>query len=142
MLWVKTKIPTDSEIKNKKLLKKIFISQTLLSHKLSENDFLLMRSSIKNLIPANEYKLILGKELVSDVNFIANKKRWVFLMKKICLVTINRSDFGIQKNLIKIKLDKKFKTELIVSGSHLSKQHGKTISEIIDAGIHSDRKLI
>ena len=51
-------------------------------------------------------------------------------MKKICLITTTRADFGIIKNLIhKLKENKKFKIKIIAGGSHFLKSFGKTISE-------------
>tara|TARA_Y100000389_G_C17467698_1_gene527144 strand:+ start:1759 stop:2919 length:1161 start_codon:yes stop_codon:yes gene_type:complete len=53
-------------------------------------------------------------------------------MKKICFFTGSRSEYHLSKNLIKKFLNSKnFKTQLIVSGSHLSKRFGNTISDII-----------
>jgi len=57
-------------------------------------------------------------------------------MKKICFFTGSRSEYHLSKNLIKKFLDsKEFDTKLIVSGSHLSKKFGNTISDIIADGI-------
>ena len=53
-------------------------------------------------------------------------------MKKICFFTGSRSEYHLFKKLIKKFLNSKnFKTQLIVSGSHLSKRFGNTISDII-----------
>ena len=53
-------------------------------------------------------------------------------MRKICFFTGSRSEYHLSKNLIKKFLNSKnFKTQLIVSGSHLSKRFGNTISDII-----------
>lgn len=52
-------------------------------------------------------------------------------MRKICIVTSNRAEYGILSNLIdKIKLDKDFELQLVVTGSHLSKKFGETYKEI------------
>ena len=62
--------------------------------------------------------------------------------KKICVVTGSRADYGILNNLIKkIKKHPKYKLQLIATGSHLSKQHGKTISEINSEGLKPDAKI-
>ena len=52
--------------------------------------------------------------------------------KKIFLITSNRSEYGILRNLIqKSKRSKKLKLNLIVTGAHLNKLFGSTINEII-----------
>ena len=50
---------------------------------------------------------------------------------KICIVTGSRAEYGLQKNLINlINSDKKLKLFLIVTGTHLSKEHGNTSQQI------------
>ena len=52
--------------------------------------------------------------------------------KKIFLITSNRSEYGILRNLIyDLKKSKKLKLHLIVTGSHLNKLFGYTKNEII-----------
>lgn len=54
-------------------------------------------------------------------------------IKKVFLVTSNRSEYGIMRNLIKdLKKSKKLKLYLIVTGSHLNNFFGYTIKEIIN----------
>jgi GDP/UDP-N,N'-diacetylbacillosamine 2-epimerase (hydrolysing) len=54
---------------------------------------------------------------------------------KIGVLTSSRADFGIYLPLIKkLKEDNFFKVSLIVFGTHLSKNHGYTIQEIIENG--------
>ena len=61
---------------------------------------------------------------------------------KICIVTSTRADFGIFSNLIRlIKKDKKFQLKIIVTGSHLSKTHGYTITEIKESKIKVAEKV-
>ena len=51
-------------------------------------------------------------------------------IKKICILTSSRADFGIMQNLInKLNLKKK-RIKLIVTGTHLLKNYGMTRSEI------------
>ena len=58
------------------------------------------------------------------------------MKKKILLVTVNRSDFGIQKKLIqKLQNDNSIKFELVVTGSHLDRRFGLTYKEILDQNI-------
>ena len=55
--------------------------------------------------------------------------------KKICVVTGSRADYGLLKSLIfKINKNSNLKLQLVVTGSHLSKKHGYTISEIYKDG--------
>ncbi|MDR1475351.1 MAG: UDP-N-acetylglucosamine 2-epimerase [Holosporales bacterium] len=52
-------------------------------------------------------------------------------MKKICVVTSTRADYGIISNLIKrIDSDPELELQLLVTGSHLSKKFGYTCKEI------------
>ena len=55
-------------------------------------------------------------------------------MINICVVTANRAEYGILKELInQIYKDKNFKAELVVTGSHLDKKFGNTKEEILQA---------
>ncbi|MDR1982632.1 MAG: UDP-N-acetylglucosamine 2-epimerase [Holosporaceae bacterium] len=52
-------------------------------------------------------------------------------MKKICVVTSTRAEYGIMSNLInKIALDQDLVLQLVVTGSHLSEKFGYTYREI------------
>ncbi|RZP23004.1 MAG: UDP-N-acetylglucosamine 2-epimerase (hydrolyzing) [Burkholderiaceae bacterium] len=56
-------------------------------------------------------------------------------MKNIAVATTSRSDYGILHPLLReIDNDKELNLHLLVSGSHLSKEYGNTISEIINDG--------
>ena len=56
--------------------------------------------------------------------------------KKICIVTGNRSDFGILKSLITlVHEDQSLDLQLLVTGAHLCPEFGHTISEIIETGL-------
>jgi len=61
---------------------------------------------------------------------------------KICVVTGSRAEFGLLYCLLKkINLEKTFQLELIVTGSHLEKEFGKTINEITSSGINISKKI-
>ena len=63
-------------------------------------------------------------------------------MKKICVITSSRADYGLLKHLLKeIKVSPLLDLQLIVCGSHLSSFHGMTINEIIDDGFKIDEKV-
>ena len=50
---------------------------------------------------------------------------------RIFIITSTRADFGLLKNLIiGLKKNKKFKTKLIVTGSHFYSKVGNTFNEI------------
>jgi GDP/UDP-N,N'-diacetylbacillosamine 2-epimerase (hydrolysing) len=52
-------------------------------------------------------------------------------MRKICVITGSRSEYGLLKNIIsKIHKSKKLQLQLIVTGSHLSKEFGYTVDYI------------
>tara|TARA_Y100001968_G_scaffold307274_1_gene324958 strand:+ start:1577 stop:2737 length:1161 start_codon:yes stop_codon:yes gene_type:complete len=54
-------------------------------------------------------------------------------VKKICLVTGSRAEYGLLKHLIEeINQTNDLSLHLVVTGSHLSKRHGYTINEIKD----------
>ena len=56
-------------------------------------------------------------------------------MRNITVATTSRSDYGILYPLLReIDNDKELNLRLLISGSHLSKEYGKTISEIIHDG--------
>lgn len=78
-------------------------------------------------------------------------RKKVGCIKKIVVVTGNRAEYGLLKNvLIKIQNSSHLELQLIVTGSHLSNHYGKTIDEIkkdkvviaeeIDMLIQSDKK--
>ena len=57
-------------------------------------------------------------------------------MKKICVVTAARSEYGILKWLIQdLSANNMFEIQLIVTGGHLLKEQGCTINEIISDGL-------
>ena len=65
-----------------------------------------------------------------------NKKR------KICVTTGTRAEYGLLKPILnEISKSKKLDLYLIVTGMHLSKKHGYTISEIINDGFSVYSKI-
>ena len=63
-------------------------------------------------------------------------------MKNIDVATTSRSDYGILYPLLReIDNDKELNLHLLVSGSHLSKRYGETISEITNDGF-KDYKIL
>ena len=63
-------------------------------------------------------------------------------MKKICVVTGNRSEYGLLSRLIKmLEGSASFRLHLVVTGSHLSKEFGLTINEIHADGLRVDQKI-
>ena len=62
--------------------------------------------------------------------------------KKLFVITGSRAEYGILKNLIKeLKKDKYFKTDVIATGMHLSKEFGYTINEILKDKIKVKHKI-
>ena len=51
-------------------------------------------------------------------------------MKKILFITSSRADYGLLRNLILETQKLNPETYLMITGSHLSKEFGETISEI------------
>ena len=63
-------------------------------------------------------------------------------MLNISLVTTNRSDFGILKNLcIKLQNNRKINFNLIVTGSHFDKKLGSSFKEIKSSKLKISRKI-
>ena len=61
---------------------------------------------------------------------------------KICLFSGSRSEYGLLKKLIiLLNNDKYFKTDLIISGSHLSKKYGFSVKEIQEDKIRIKKKF-
>jgi len=52
-------------------------------------------------------------------------------MRKICVITSNRAEYGVMSRLIeKIELDEELQLQLVVTGAHLSEKFGQTYREI------------
>ena len=63
-------------------------------------------------------------------------------MKKICVITGSRADYGLLKILLtQIKKDKYFSLQLLVTGSHLSEEFGNTYIEIQKDGFNISDKI-
>ena len=63
-------------------------------------------------------------------------------MKKICIVTSSRADFGLLKGLIiKMKRESEFIIKVIAAGNHFSKKYGYTYYEIKKNKIKIDKKI-
>tara|TARA_Y100000389_G_C17468810_1_gene528306 strand:+ start:3381 stop:4535 length:1155 start_codon:yes stop_codon:yes gene_type:complete len=64
------------------------------------------------------------------------------LKKKICFIGTSRATYGYKKNILKLlENENKIKTYYIVTGMHLSKQHGYSINEIIKDKISIYKKF-
>ena len=63
-------------------------------------------------------------------------------MKKICILTATRAEYGLLKPVIrKFLLQKQFDIQITVTGMHLSPEFGLTYKEIEADGIPIDRKI-
>lgn len=63
-------------------------------------------------------------------------------MKKICVFTGTRAEYGLLKILMgKIKDDPELSLQIIASGSHLSPEFGMTVNQIVNDGFHIDEKV-
>ncbi len=63
-------------------------------------------------------------------------------MKKICIVTGSRAEYGLLRPIIDILLDdKEFVVQVLVTGSHLSPDFGLTYKAIEADGINIDKKV-
>uniref|UniRef100_UPI004048194C UDP-N-acetylglucosamine 2-epimerase n=1 Tax=Polynucleobacter sp. TaxID=2029855 RepID=UPI004048194C len=63
-------------------------------------------------------------------------------MKKICVVTGSRADYGLLRLMMEgIRTSSKLDLQLIATGMHLSAEFGLTINTIKDDGFYIDRKV-
>lgn len=63
-------------------------------------------------------------------------------MKKVCVITGTRSEYGLLAPLIKkLQSQSEFKTEVVVTGSHLSAEYGYTYKCIEEDGILINKKI-
>lgn len=63
-------------------------------------------------------------------------------MKKICVITGTRAEYGLLRPLInRVKEDKDLKLQLIATGMHLSPEFGLTYKEIEEDGFIIDEKI-
>lgn len=63
-------------------------------------------------------------------------------MKKICVITTTRAEYGLLKNIIReIDNDNELELCLIVSGTHLKSDYGMTVNEIIEDGYRIDERV-
>ena len=64
------------------------------------------------------------------------------MRRKICVITGTRAEYGLLRPLLRIlKDDPEVELQLIVTGSHLSVQHGMTVNEIETDGFIPSAKL-
>lgn len=63
-------------------------------------------------------------------------------MKKICVVTATRAEYGVLRLLLKeIEKDKELELCLVVTGTHLSERFGMTMTEIEQDGFRISEKI-
>ena len=62
---------------------------------------------------------------------------------RVCVFSGSRSEYSLLKELLKLLLkDSFFKTDFIISGSHLSKKYGFSVKEIINDKIKIKKKFV
>lgn len=63
-------------------------------------------------------------------------------MKKVCVVTATRAEYGVLKNLLyRIEQDDELELQLVVTGTHLINEFGRTVEEIEQDGIYIYKKI-
>ena len=63
-------------------------------------------------------------------------------MKRICIVTSTRAEYGLLSRLTRIlQADEEIDCRLVVTGAHLRKEYGYTVSEIEADGLDIDEKI-
>ena len=64
------------------------------------------------------------------------------MKRKICFITGTRAEYGLLRQLmLSSSKDKSLITQIVVTGSHLSRAHGLTYKEIEDDGLTISRKV-
>lgn len=64
------------------------------------------------------------------------------MMKKVCYITGTRADFGLMKSLLlMLRNDPEIDLSLIITGMHLSQEHGMTVKEIEQAGFSIEHQV-
>lgn len=60
-------------------------------------------------------------------------------MKKVCVITSTRAEYGILRPLIfELKKNKNLELQIIATGTHLEEKYGYTLNEILNDGIKPD----
>ena len=63
-------------------------------------------------------------------------------MKKVCIVTAARSEYGLLRWIIDyVHKDESLELQLIVTGAHLSPEQGMTVNAIVDDGYPIRKKI-
>lgn len=63
-------------------------------------------------------------------------------MKKICVVTATRAEFGLLLPVIrKLKENSEVECQVVVTGSHLSAEFGMTVNDIVSEGIEISKQI-
>ena len=62
-------------------------------------------------------------------------------IKRICVVTATRAEYGLLKNVITKLMEKAYDVLVAVTGTHLSEAYGYTVREIEEDGIPIDVKI-
>ena len=64
------------------------------------------------------------------------------MMKKICVMTATRAEFGLLKPILeKLVIVPEFDTRIVATGMHLSPEFGLTYKEILESGFTIDKKI-
>ncbi len=64
------------------------------------------------------------------------------MARKVCVVTGSRADYGLLVWLLHdLAADPAFELQLVVTGMHLSREHGHTVDEIERDGFNADRRV-
>ncbi|MDF2944238.1 MAG: UDP-N-acetyl glucosamine 2-epimerase [Herbinix sp.] len=63
-------------------------------------------------------------------------------MKRVCIVTATRAEYGLLKNLISSLINlSKYEVKIVATGMHLSPEFGQTYKEIEEDGFQIDEKI-
>ena len=63
-------------------------------------------------------------------------------IRKICVISGSRAEYGLLHNLlIKLKKKKNIKLQIVITGMHLSTEFGLTYREIVEDKFKIDKKI-
>lgn len=64
------------------------------------------------------------------------------MTQKICIVTGTRAEYGLLYNVaLQVKNDPELELQLLVTGSHLSPEHGLTVNQIVEDGFEVTKAI-
>ena len=132
------KKPTEKELRNKEIVRKSIVAAKDIKagDRLDETNLTIKRPG-SGISPV-KWNDVIGKIAIRDFQEGRTNRN----MKKVCVVTGTRAEYGLLKPLMKkIDEDQDLIFQLLVTGSHLSELHHYSYREIEADGFNIDGKI-